>query len=445
MRIIIAGGGDIAFHFAKELAERWDTVVILEDPDAAIRFDRLDVQVVQGSPANAEILRSLDLCEKDDFIACSKNDERNIIACLTAKQIFGAHTICFVSKEEYYNSFAPQSGLEPGMMIDRIVWPQYMLAEEIANIVMVPKAIDVDILEGGNIWLQEYRIGANSPFLEKPLSQLKMHDGVLAVAVARDEEFYVPRGDTQFQDGDKVSFMGTKRALRSLERKFFRRPQEEKVRNVTIIGGGNVGGILAQILEEEGDLQVKIIEKNQERCEWLAAELKSTLVLHGDGTDLELLDVEQIYLSDVLVAVTSDEEKDLLCSLLAREMEVPKIITRVTNPGNMHLFESLGIDVPLNPRLTATMTVIASLEDTGTKLLAITEQGKGNVVEVEVPPEFPKTIIRDLLTSIDGAIIGAIVRGRRTLVPHGDDHIEPGDRLLIFTTMEAVEAVQNFF
>ena len=269
--------------------------------------------------------------------------------------------------------------------------------------------------------------------------------GVLAVAVARDEEFYVPRGETQLQDGDKVSFMGTKRALRSLERNFFRRPQEEKVRKVTIIGGGNVGGILAQILEEEGDLQVKIIEKDQERCEWLAAELKSTLVLHGDGTDLELLDVEQIYLSDVLVAVTSDEEKDLLCSLLAREMEVPKIITRVTNPGNIHLFESLGIDVPLNPRLTATMTVIASLEDTGTKLLAITEQGKGNVVEVEVPPDYPKTKIKDMITPIEGAIIGAIVRGRRTLVPHGDDHIEPGDRLLIFTTRKAVEAVQNFF
>lgn len=444
MRIIIAGSGDIAFHFARELAQRWDTIVILEDPDAVARFDRLDVQVVQGSPANAETLRNLDLSESDDFIACSETDERNIIACLTAKQIFNAHTICFVSKEEYFQSFAPQFGLEPGMMIDRIVWPQHMLAEEIANIVMVPKAIDVEILEGGNIWLQEYRIGANSLFREKPLSRLELQDGVLAVAVARNDEFYVPRGDTQFQKGDKVSFMGTKRALRAMERRFFRRPQEEKVRNVTIIGGGNVGGILAEMLEE-GDIQVKIIEKDPDRCEWLAAELKSTLVLHGDGTDLELLDIEQIYLSDVLVAVTSEEEKNLLCSLLAREMEIPKIITRVTNPGNLHLFESLGIDVPLNPRLTATKTVLASLEDTGTKLLAITEHGKGNVVEVEVPSDYPRTMIKNLVTPTEGAIIGAIVRGRRTLVPHGDDHIEPGDRLLVFTTQEAVEAVQNFF
>lgn len=444
-RIIIAGGGDTAYHFARELADRWDTVVIIEDPDEATRFDRLDVQVVLANPADVETLRNLEVDEEDNYIACSEADERNIISCLTAKQLFGAHTICFVSKEEYYRSFAPQLGIEPGLMIDRIIWPQHMLAEEIANIVLVPKAIDVEILEGGNIWLQGYRVRAGSPLLEKPIAQLDLHDGVLAVAVARDDEFYIPRGNTVFQEGDKVSFMGTKRALRALEREYFRRPMEEKVRNVTIIGGGNVGSILAQMLEEEGDIQVKMIEKDPERCEWLAAELKSTLVLNGDGTDLELLDVEQIYLSDVLVAVTSDDEKDLLCSLLAREMEVPKVITRVSDPGTLHLFESLGIDVPLNPRLTAVQTVLASLEDTGARLLAITEQGKGNVVELDVPPGFQSTRIRDLLDPIEGAIIAAIIRGRRTLVPHGEDYIEPGDRLLVFATQEAAEAVQSYF
>ncbi len=445
MRIIIAGGGDIAYQFAGELAGKWDINVILEDPEATTRFDRLDVQVVLGNPASTETLQSLRAKEGDNFIACSETDERNIIACLTAKQTFGAHTICFVSKEEYYQSFAPRSGLGPALMIDRIIWPQHMLAEEIARIVLVPRAIDVEILAGGRIWLQEYRIEPRSPLLNKTLAQLDLHRGLLAVAVARDDEFYVPGGSTVFQEDDKVTFMGTKRALRSLEKQFFRWVVEEKVKNVTIVGGGNVGEILAHILEEEGDLQLKIIEKDAERCEGLAAELKSALVLHGDGTDLELLDVEQIYLSDVLVSVTSDDEKDLLCSLLAREMEIPKIITRVSNPANMHLFESLGIDVPLNPRLTATRTVLASLQDPDVRLLAVTEQGKGNVVELEVPADYPVTTIRDLAPPIEGAIIAAIVRGYSILVPHGNDQIKPGDHLLVFTTQDATEAVQNFF
>ncbi|MFC1530442.1 Trk system potassium transporter TrkA [Gemmatimonadota bacterium] len=445
MRVIIAGSGEIAYQFAGEMVGRRDTVVIAENPDEVGRFDKLDVQLIVGSPADSEVLRALDICDDDDFIACSESDERNIIACLSAKQVCGVHTICFITKEEYYRSFSPRAGREPTSFIDRIIWPQKMLAEEIARIVLVPEAIDVEILEGGRIWLQEYRIQPGSPLLEKPLHQLDLHPGLLAVAQAREQEFSVPRGDTRFEAGDKVTFMGTPRALRSLERHFFRRSVAEKVTNVAIIGGGNVGGIIANILEEEAErIRIKIIERDLARCETLAADLKSAMVLHGDGSDLELLDVEQIFLSDVLVAVTSHDEKDLLCSLLALEMEIPKVITRATNPANVHLFESLGISVALNPALTAIKTVVAYLQETSARLLAVTEQGKGNVIEMTVPDEFPVTGIMDL-AHIDDVIIAAIVRRRKTIVPRGRDSIKPGDRLLIFATQEATESVEQYF
>jgi len=281
--------------------------------------------------------------------------------------------------------------------------------------------------------------------LYRTLQQLNLHPGLLAVARAGEQELTVPRGDTEVQPGDKGTFMGTPRALRSLERHFFRRSIADKVTNVTIIGGGNVGGIIASILEEEAEkIHVKIIEQDPERCETLAANLKSTLVLHGDGSDLELLDVEQIYLSNVLVAVTSNDEKDLLCSLLALEMEIPKVITRATNPANVHLFESLGISVALNPALTAIKTVLAFLQETSARLLAVTEQGKGNVIELEVADDFSTTRIRDM-PEIDGAIVAAIVRRGKTFVPRGPDTIEPGDRLLIFATQEATETVEQYF
>ncbi len=445
MRVIIAGSGEIAYQFAGEMVGRRDTVVIAENPDEVSRFDKLDVQLIVGSPADSEVLRSIDICEADDFIACSESDERNIIACLSAKQVCEVHTICFITKEEYYRSFSPEAGREPTSFIDRIIWPQKMLAEEIARIVLVPEAIDVEILEGGRIWLQEYRIQQGSALLDKPLHQLDLHPGLLAVARASEQEFSVPRGNTRFQAGDKVTFMGTPRALRSLERHFFRRSVSEKVTSVTIIGGGNVGGIIAHILEEESErIRINIIEHDLERCETLAASLKSAMVLHGDGSDLELLDVEQIYLSSVLVAVTSHDEKDLLCSLLGLEMEIPKVITRATNPANVHLFESLGISVALNPALTAIKTVVAYLQETSARLLAVTEQGKGNVIEMTVPDEFPVTGIRDL-ADIDDVIIAAIVRRGKTIVPRGQDSIKPGDRLLIFATQEATESVEQYF
>ncbi len=444
MRVIIAGGGEIAYQFARELAGVRDTIVILEEGEDPTRFDRLDVQVVSGSPADVAVLTSAEACREDDFIACSDTDEKNVIACLTAKEACAARTICFVSKEEYYRTFSPRSGHRPGRFIDRIIWPQHMLAEEIARIVLVPGATYVEILAGGRIGLQEYRIPEKSRLVGKPLASLGLHPGVLAVAVARADEFTVPRGQTVLAADDKVTFMGTPAALRSLERTFLKRRAEEKVRQVTIIGGGNVGGILAELLEEAGDLRIKIIERDAERCEQLAADLSTTLVLHGDGTDLELLDVEQIYLSDVLVAVTSDDERNLLCALLAREMEIPKVITRVSSAMSMHLFEGLGVDVPLNPRRTAVQTVLAMLQDTRARLLAVTGQGKGSVVELDVPTDYPPTRLSDL-PETGGAIIGAIVRRGETFVPHGRDRIEPGDRLIVFATQEAAGTIESLF
>jgi trk system potassium uptake protein TrkA len=264
---------------------------------------------------------------------------------------------------------------------------------------------------------------------------LKLPSGVLAVALVRDDDLHIPTGQTRIRVDDKITFMGTQRALRQVESRFFK-DVVEKVRFVTIIGGGNVGLAVAKRLEAEGDLELKLIEESLERCEFLASELPKTLVLQGDGTDLELLELEQIYRSDVLVSVTSNDETNLLCSLIGRETEIPKIITRVDNPSNFYLFESVGINVPLSPRATAIKTVLASLRDTEIPLLGTFEQGRGNVVEVTVPPTFTATRVKDL-DRIDEFVIGAVVRNYTTFVPGGEDEVRPGDRLVVFHTSDS--------
>lgn len=443
MKVAIAGGGEVAYQIARELDETLDILVFEGDPESAARFDKLDVQVVYGSPTNADMLRSAELGEEDHLIACGESDEHNIIACLAAKQACGVKTTCFVGREENYLSFVRTQGKRTVLNIDRLISPPYLLAEEIARIVLVPRAIDVNTFLGGRIWLQEYRIKVNSRIVGRPIADLGFPREMLAVAVARDDEIHVPRGDTILRGEDKVTFMGTQWALRALERRFFK-DVVEKVKFVTIVGGGEVGLAVARRLEEEGDLELKLIEESVERCEYLASELRATLVLHGDGTDLELLELEQIYRSDVLVSVTHDDETNLLCSLLAREAEIPKIITRVDKPANVHLFEAVGIDVPLNPRATAIRTVLNSLQGTRVPLLATVEQGRGSVLEVVVPGDFPPTLVRDL-PHIEDVIIGAVVRDYTTFMPRGDDVIQPRDRLLVFSTEAASDAVQDYF
>ena len=187
--------------------------------------------------------------------------------------------------------------------------------------------------------------------------------------------------------------------------------------------------------------RLKLIEVNEERAAEIAGQL-DCMVLHGDGSDLALLRQENIAESDVLVSVTSDDEKNLLGSLLAKQMGIPKIITRVDKAANIRLFESVGIDVPLNARITAVLAVQNMLRGTSAELLATLEQGLAQVLEIVVPEDYPVTKVRKL-PPVPGAIIGAVVRGRRTIVPHGDDYVKPGDHLLVVSTEDSKAAVEQ--
>jgi trk system potassium uptake protein TrkA len=444
MRIIISGDGEIAYQLARTLYEQHDLVIIEDNPDEAARFDRLDVQMLHGNASHPDVLREAGIEAADNFIACLGSDELNIISCLTAKRIAPTRTTCFVSREEYVRSFAGIVESDGALAIDRIIWPQYMLAEEIARIVLVPRAIDVEIFAGGRIWLMEFRLRDDSPLLGA-LVDSGLPRGVLAVAVRRADDLFIPSGRTILKPGDRVAFMGNQGALRGLqERVNLADRNRSRRRQVVIVGGGTVGLALAKRLERERDVEIKVIETDRERCEELAAELPRSLVLRGDGTDLELLEAEQVGRSEVLVSVTSNDEKNLLCSLLAKQMQVPKIITRVNRRENVRLFEGVGIDVPLNPMTTAINVVLNSLQENRIQLLASIESGKAAVMELDVPENYEGLHLREL-PRIEGAIIVAITRGEETLVPGGADRIEPGDRLLVFATESARADIRKLF
>ncbi len=443
MRIIIAGGGEIGYQLASSLTRDHDVVVVVEEPEALNRFERLDLQAASGNPTHPDTLRRLDLSAGDTFIACSESDEANIIACLAAKRLGGPRTFCFVTKEEYYRSLCGDEGAGSLIDIDQVIWPQQMLAEEIARVVLVPRAIDVEFLAGGRVLLLEYRLRENAPLVGRPLSQLKLPTGVLAVAVSDGERLVIPSGQTVFRGGQKVVFMGEDRALLNLQRGFIP-DADQKIRDVAVIGGGTVGLTLAKLLLQREKLNLKVVEVSPRRCERLAAELPSALILNGDGTDLELFEAEQLHRSDVLVSVTTNDEKNLLASLLAKQLQVPKIITRVDRPRNLRLFESVGIDVPLNMRFTAVETVLNSLQKTDVQLRATVEHGKADVLELVVPDGFAETSLKEMPT-IEGAIIAAIVRRQEVIVPHGEDVVRPGDRLFVFSMDEAADKVRNYF
>ena len=440
MRIVIVGGGEIGFAIAQALSEQHEVFVVDHAPAIADRFEPLDVQFVLGTGTSAEVLSRAGIERAEVLVACTGLDEVNIVACAMARQAGSPQTICFVSREDFLEG--SQQGLAT-FGIDRVIWPERQLAADIERVILTPDALDAESFADGAIQLIEYRLDASSPLAGGRIADLHLPHGSLIVAVRRGDALFIPRGDSTLAAGDKAVVMGTPEALQEVHRRV-RQSSTERRQRVTIIGGGDVGFHLAQRLEERDAVQLTIIERDIARGEMLAARLARALVLNGDGTDLELLEAEDIGRSDVLVSVIDNDERNLLASLLGRQLGVHRIITRVGKRANVRLFERVGIDIAISARGAAVASVLHQIQGGATRLLAVVEQGAGRILELDVPASYAPRALRDLAAPLN-SIVGAIIRQGRPLVPRGTDRVEPGDRLIVFTTHAAADRVRDYF
>lgn len=442
MRVIIVGGGEIGFALAQALSTDNEVFVVDHDTLVASRFERLDVQFLHGSGTSSEVLSRVGIERADVLIACTGLDEVNIVSCAIGNRLGSPRTFCFVSRQEFVEFQEGREGLGQ-FGIDRIVWPEAQLAADIERIIGTPGALDAEVFADGAIRLVEYRLDATSPIVGKPIAELHLPHGSLVVAVRRGDSFFIPRGDSVLAAGDKPVIMGTPDALQEVRRRITTSADVSRQR-VTIIGGGDVGLRLAERLDGAPDLEVAIIERDPTRGELLAGRLRHVLVLSGDGTDLELLESEDIGRSDVLVCVIDNDERNLLASLLGRQLGVQRVITRVSRRANLRLFERVGIDVALSARGAAVASVLHQIQGGPTRLLAVIEQGAGRILELDVPSGYAPRPLRDLEPPRN-SIIGAIVRGSHAIVPRGTDRVESGDRLIVFTTHAAADRVRDYF
>ncbi len=443
MQIIIYGATEIGCLLATEFFEDCDITVIDKEENRSEEFDKLDISFVQGSATDINVLKKADIMGSDVFIACSGLDEANIVACLTAKKISGIKTICFVSKKEYQNAMAQDKSNEylGDFFIDNIVWPEELLTQELFRIVTVAHALDVENFADGKARLLEYKVKPTSSIVGKMVKDCGFTKDTIIVGIKRNDLLFIPNGLTEINADDKLIFMGTSRSLDILAGTFFH--EKERVKSVAIIGGGNVGYMLAKNLEIM-KIKSKIIEKNYERCEFLAQELNSTLVINGDGTDLKLLDEEEIGSCDVVISVTNNDERNLLCSLLVKQLGVKRVIARVSKVVNIPLFERVGIDIAVSSKTSAINEVRNDLDEADVDILATVEQGEAEVLEIPVKNEFNGQFIKDIRFPAP-AIIGVVQRRSHIIIPKGDTQIKMKDILIVFTKAEDAQKIKEHF
>ncbi|MBQ8886465.1 MAG: Trk system potassium transporter TrkA [Candidatus Gastranaerophilales bacterium] len=443
MKIVIYGANETASLIAAKLYEDHDIIVIDDETSINDDIQKLDIEYIQGSGANIALLESIGIKDADIFIACTDNDEANIVACLTVTNMTKLKTACFVSKKDNVESLSLVRGskYQKELMIDYVLWPEELMTQEIFRIITVPNAIDAEDFANGKARLFEYRVVEGTKFLNKKIKDCSFPEETLIVGITRDDTLFIPNGDTELLLNDKVIFMGSSYSLDILANKFFQ--DNNDVKQVTIIGGGNVGLMLAQNLEK-ANMKIKILEFDYDRCVELTENLKNTLVINGDGANFGLLEEERVGESDVVVSVTNNDEKNLLCSLLAKQMGVPKVITRVSKNSNAKIFEKVGIDVAISQNAAAIEDIENHLIKTEVEILATVERGQGKVLEICVPFDFKTESLMNLKLPCK-AIIAIIQRRNRIIIPRGTTQVMPFDNLIVFTTQENADAILNYF
>ena len=352
MKIIIYGASEIATLIAKEFHQIHEITIIDKEEKKTEDLSRLDICFINSEALTIDTLKNANIKSADIFISTTATDEINILACLTVKRMCSVKTICFVSKEQSKTSLGltRDSEYAGSLFIDHIIWPEELLTKEIFQIVTIEKALDAENFANGRARLLEYKLDAESILVGKKVRECDFPDECLIVGITREDKLFIPYGETVLEENDKIIFMGLSAQLSILAARFFHEKNYSK--SITIIGGGNVGLMLAKNLEKS-KVHIKIIEKNLKRCEHLAEVLSNTLIINGDGTDLELLTQEEIPSSDAVISVTNNDEKNLLCSLLAKQLGVKRIVSRVSKDVNIPLFDKVGIDITVSPNINS--------------------------------------------------------------------------------------------
>ncbi|PNU18705.1 Trk system potassium transporter TrkA [Geothermobacter hydrogeniphilus] len=449
MKILIIGTGQVGFFLCERLSLEGHEVTLIDRDGESLKRaeDRLNVLGIEGNGASAEVLEQAGIKETDIFIAVTDLDEVNILACLLAREYQVKTLVARVKSIEFSGRRAVLSKEKLG--IDLLINPEDAVAEEIIKIAHRSGTFDVAEFVEGQIQFLGYRITAENPLCNLTLRELGALRGIyrfVVTAISRDGKTIIPRGDDVIQEGDRIFIVVHQNDLPAIQ--YMLEQKEEKKnrrRRAFILGGGHIGLHVAAGLEKLG-FDVRLIDRDEKRCEKLSASLRRTLVIHAEGTDVRTLCEEGINDADFFIAVTENDESNILCSLLARQHGVRRTLTLVNQPELLNLAPSLGIDACVSPRLAAASAILKYVRRGDIISLAAIEGSNAEVLELEVKAD--SQVINTPLRNLHfpaGAIIGAIVHDRTYEIPTGESRLQAGDRVVIFAMPEALAKVETFF
>lgn len=435
----------MGYSVAQRLVQDEHDVYIIEKSVDRIRNleNSLDVSIVQGNGTSLRLLNEIGMEDVGMLIAVTDSDEVNMLACSVAKIAGIPRTIARVRDNEYL--LDGNSEVQERLGVDLFINPELVTAQELVQVLQTPAALDVEDFASGAVRLMEFKVSEDIPYIGKKLRDIRFPAGVLIVGILRNGEMIIPHGESQLLPYDKVFILGAKDSMTEVTEEFHEENMGLQTKRVVLVGAGLIGCNLAILLERAGFI-VKVIEKDLKRCEYLANLVDNTMVINGDGTNMELLEAEEISDSDAIICLTNDDKLNLLVALLAKHLGVPKTIVRVGRPEYIVLMEQVGIDIVFSPRLLTSGEILRMVRR-GENVINIStfEGSKAEAVEVELSEVSPivNCALKDL--KLPGkALIGAIVRNGATIVPTGNTVLEARDHIIFFTLPDYVNKLLTY-
>lgn len=451
MKVVICGAGQVGYSIARYLAaEDVDITVIDRDPELVGKIsDSLDVKGITGFASHPDRLEKAGAADSDMLIAVTHADEVNMVACQIAHSIFDIPTkIARIRDQSYLNPIWSDLFSRQNMPIDVIISPELEVAEAIERRLNVPGAFDVVPLVEDRIFLIGVHCTAETPIINTPLRQLtelfpSLHARV--VALSREGRGFVPKADDELRVGDDIYAVVDQAHLqRTME---VLGHGEQEARKVVIVGGGNIGANLAQRIEDNHPrVQLKIIEVDKSRAATVARALARTVVIHGDALETDILEECNIENTEMIVAVSNDDEVNILSSLLAKRHGCQRATALINTTSYSSIISNLGIENAVNPRAITVSRILQHVRRGPIRSVHTIADGLGEIIEAEALEKsgLVGTPIRETKLP-QGAIVAAVLRGENVILPCGDTVILPRDRVVVFCLTEAVKKVEKLF
>ncbi len=443
MKVVIVGGGKLGYKLATLISKENDVVLIDKNVHVIQRIsEHLDILSMNANGLQIETLNEIRISTYDLIVAVTESDEKNMVICSIAKNLGCEKSIARVRDPEHVQ----QLGLiKRQMNIDHIVNPDLATSNEIFRYLVKPYAFHNEHFVSGKVGMVELNINCIHSIFGKKLKDLtNTFQDMLIVAISRNSKIIIPEGNTELLEDDKIFLIGEKEVIQDFSSKYNVLDHSKKVKKVLIMGGGKIGYYLSKKLSEYG-VGVKIIEVDRERCKYLSENLDNVLILHGDGTDLSLLEEENIQSMDAFVALSGYDEENLLMSLMARQYGVDDVIAKVSRQNYIEIIEKLGINVAFNPVDIIASNILRFVQ--GRRLVAVSHLLQGLAEVIEIIAHEKMRLLKKPLQELNlpkGIIIGSIVRDGNVIIPTGNTTILANDRVVIFYRLSAASELEKF-